>query len=450
LYRNDAGISVTTSALDIANNEEFDLIVAVERETESSDGMISIYVNKTLAGSQVITAASPVSIEPSSNLYNGSLLQLVTSNITSRLDVFYNRALTSDQVAALPDDDVDEADQWGSQTPIYESDFSVGVDGWSGNAAGATLTGNTDGINGSDDWLKVERTGATGRLDISKTAVLAAGKNNGVTLTIYNDAASVIQYFQVRTGATGDGIGEGLYGNMCKALAVPPGTEVTGIKLPFTAQEMETALYIFPCDANGVPWTVIATGTIYYVKAVNTYQIGATGCWTPKTIRLDKWWDASTNNLDAAYPAAGSTANVDLYFTSEGTETCDASNKVEQVLTPSATGVFVEWQEEDSGFNPNDPDNFTYEVLIDLDDPNRITGLVLDEEVLMEEGEIYACRFRRADTNNTSQVLSIVTSPGTTNQLTLAAQVPQDSGPEVGDLAMFGEADRETVECLVK
>jgi len=81
---------------------------------------------------------------------------------------------------------------------------------------------------------------------------------------------------------------------------------------------------------------------------------------------------------------------------------------------------------------------------------DTITGVILDEKVVMEAGKLYACRFRLADADNTSLVLSVDTEAGETATLTLSASVPLATGPAVGDLAMFGEAARETAELLVK
>lgn len=78
------------------------------------------------------------------------------------------------------------------------------------------------------------------------------------------------------------------------------------------------------------------------------------------------------------------------------------------------------------------------------------TGVILDEYVVMEAGKSYGCRFRLADSGNTSLVLSVVTVVGETNTLTFQTPVATATGPQEGDLAMFGETDSETVELLVK
>lgn len=76
-----------------------------------------------------------------------------------------------------------------------------------------------------------------------------------------------------------------------------------------------------------------------------------------------------------------------------------------------------------------------------------ITHITLDELVTMEAGKSYACRFRKSD--GTTLVLSIVTEVGETATLQLQTPVAEALGPKAGDLAMFGEAEKETVELLV-
>ena len=77
----------------------------------------------------------------------------------------------------------------------------------------------------------------------------------------------------------------------------------------------------------------------------------------------------------------------------------------------------------------------------------NIIHITLDELSAMEAGKSYACRFRKSD--GTTLVLSIVTEVGETATLQLQTPVAEAFGPKVGDLAMFGEANSETVELLV-
>ncbi|MDD5048438.1 MAG: hypothetical protein PHH09_05860 [Methanoregulaceae archaeon] len=78
---------------------------------------------------------------------------------------------------------------------------------------------------------------------------------------------------------------------------------------------------------------------------------------------------------------------------------------------------------------------------------SNITHITLDESVTMAAGNTYACRFRLSF--GATLVLSVVLDVGETATLELTTPVAISAGPEVGDLAMFGETDSETVELLV-
>ena len=73
-----------------------------------------------------------------------------------------------------------------------------------------------------------------------------------------------------------------------------------------------------------------------FIKAVGTGETLdteiATGTLT--ALKLYKITATEANHF-------GTGKVVGSYFTSAGTETCDANNKVQQVLTPSATGVTI-------------------------------------------------------------------------------------------------------------
>jgi fibronectin-binding autotransporter adhesin len=67
--------------------------------------------------------------------------------------VVFNRALSAGDVTELITVGVNPADQWGTQTAVYTSDFSAGVDGWA--AVRGTADGNIDGISGVDNTLRL-------------------------------------------------------------------------------------------------------------------------------------------------------------------------------------------------------------------------------------------------------------------------------------------------------
>ncbi|MBF0358853.1 MAG: hypothetical protein HQL70_09615 [Magnetococcales bacterium] len=76
------------------------------------------------------------------------------------------------------------------------------------------------------------------------------------------------------------------------------------------------------------------------------------------------------------------------------------------------------------------------------------TGVTLDELVAMEAGKSYTCRFRLPD--HSSLLRDINTVEGESGDLIFTTPIATASGPSVGDLAMFGEQNLESVSLIVK
>jgi hypothetical protein len=85
---------------------------------------------------------------------------------------------------------------------------------------------------------------------------------------------------------------------------------------------------------------------------------------------------------------------------------------------------------------------------VTLDGDGRIAGFALDEPVPVRADRSYAVRIRRGDA--TSLVASIAAEPGEATAFGLLVPVPEAEGFAPGDLAMIGEAERETAPLIVK
>jgi len=83
-----------------------------------------------------------------------------------------------------------------------------------------------------------------------------------------------------------------------------------------------------------------------------------------------------------------------------------------------------------------------------VDDGVNITALVLDEKVVMETGKSYCLRVRHDDMSLSYHPL--VTSAGVSDTVTLLTPVALSTGPQTGDLCLFGEVGTESVQALVK
>lgn len=84
-----------------------------------------------------------------------------------------------------------------------------------------------------------------------------------------------------------------------------------------------------------------------------------------------------------------------------------------------------------------------------IEEDGRLVGVTLDDICPMEAGKVYACRFRDGD-SGASIVVTVITDPGGPNTIRFSAPRGPTEGPSVGDLAMFGEADRESAPLIVK
>lgn len=288
----------STVAPNVVDNTVHEIIVVVTRETATAAGSVVFYVDGKVLGSSVaITAGSPTTVDNAVSLYIHGSSATQTVGICHSVAAF-NKALSATEAQNIFLNGIGPEYKTGSKTAIYTSDFSAGADSW-GAVSGATVTGNTDSINGSNDWLKVERTSGTGYMYIQRESTCVSRKLHRAKATIYNDPSSTIGYFKFVHGGTA---------YISSVFAVPAGTEVTTPELdimPTNISATSTILRIYPCNSSGSSVN-LAEGTKYYVKNVVLYQVGAVFALEPEGIESSAWKDSSDNALDASYPASGS------------------------------------------------------------------------------------------------------------------------------------------------
>ena len=82
------------------------------------------------------------------------------------------------------------------------------------------------------------------------------------------------------------------------------------------------------------------------------------------------------------------------------------------------------------------------------DGQGKTDSITLDERVEMAAGKTYGLRVARAPGG--SIYAAVDTVVGETSVLTLPAPIPPPTQPAIGDLAMFGETDAESIECIVR
>ena len=158
----------------------------------------------------------------------------------------------------------------GSAVAFYTSNFTASADTWSGGTN--TLTGNTDGVAGEDDWLKVERTTAgAGSLSISRDSTLnslvSIGSQSLIRARIYNPVGSGITHFYATLSTQT---------TVASPVAVAEGTTVNCVfPVSIRAEATYCPFRISPCNAAGAFRSDLAQGTIYYIKTITVSPLGA-------------------------------------------------------------------------------------------------------------------------------------------------------------------------------
>lgn len=141
-------------------------------------------------------------------------------------------------------------------TETYASDFSAGVDGWT-QSANASSTGNIDGIESLDNWLRVTAGGVGGQVISLKNSVLTVGKRYTTTLQVYVPASQTyIDGFRVQAGAAGAIVynGSGMNGSV--------------IDIDIAHYADDTSFRIYAYDGATSIINAAASGELFYVRAV--------------------------------------------------------------------------------------------------------------------------------------------------------------------------------------
>jgi hypothetical protein len=298
------GVSVfsctSTAAIGLTDRQNAKISVVVVREAASTAGSASFYVNGVQLGSSVaISAAATASISNTGSArISGTFTERLAS--TTRAFYLYNRALSAAEVLSLCNVGVAAADAAATQTPVYASDFSVGVDGWTGTSM--TVAGNIDGIDGVDNVLRstCSSTG-TGRR-IAKTVALTLGLEYSIEIAVYFPVANVSADSFLITNQSGTILATGV-----SQSNVPEGAWYT-YYFEFIAAVAATGIRIYTGTSASTSATT-TNGDIMYISAFNLKRIGNTLKLEPSGLPTSDttWTDSSGNGLDGTLPAAGAT-----------------------------------------------------------------------------------------------------------------------------------------------
>ena len=291
----------SSAAVPVIDGAISKITMTIIRETATGNGAASFYCNGAVVGvDQSIAAATTVSL---SNAVSLIVCGFATSRTASNTIscIVGNFAPSAAEVLDLCTNGIPDSWKWGSQAAVYAGNYSAGVDGVT-TTTGTTLTGNIDGIDGENDWLRIERTGATGNNYCLLPVSGLVGKRVRTSVKIHNAAGSGVSYFYIFYASSPPSASQQV------VVAIPDGTTKT-LELDAILSRA-TTIAVAPTDVSGNNVTV-ATGSIYYVKESFIYKSGATMALLPQDIQYDtgQWFDASSNTGGGMMPATGATVN---------------------------------------------------------------------------------------------------------------------------------------------
>jgi len=221
---------------------------------------VKIYINGTDTAYIETTSGTPPawSAAVTSTFCNVGMA-VGASLFTGRIyrSVVFNRALSASDVTELITVGVNPADQWGSQTAAYTSDFSVGVDGWS--AANGTAAGNIDGIGGQDNNLRYTIGSGSNTADgLSRSSTVIPSKRYRFNFAYYIPSGQT----QITTLRAFVGLAQ-----------VVGGLIVTNAWTDVSAEGVATGDAFLRVNQN---FSGTGNGTdVFYIRAVTATRIGA-------------------------------------------------------------------------------------------------------------------------------------------------------------------------------
>jgi hypothetical protein len=221
-----------------------------------SAGVFSVYVNGSAY--TLTNTTGNISLSAAANLRVGGYF--TASQVFDKRvyrSVVFNRALSASDVTELITLGVNPADQWGTQTAVYTSDFSVNTDGWS--AANGTAAGNIDGIGGQDNNLRYTiGSGANSGDGLSKNNIVIPSKRYRYNFAYYLPSG------QTQTTTLRAFIG---------LTSVATGLNVTNAWTDVSAEGVATVDTLLRVNQNFVG---TGNGTdVFYIRAVTATRIGA-------------------------------------------------------------------------------------------------------------------------------------------------------------------------------
>lgn len=270
---------------------------------------VDFYLDGVALGAQQ-TATNPGTVSNSALLYAMGTSAARTAGTCSFAATF-NRALSAAEVLYLYRNGISYADKWGALAAFFTSNFSADTYGYA--ASNGTCVGNIDGIAGVNDTLRYTCNNLLS--SEHQISVLPAYLVYGATYKV------TLDYYIPSTNSDINGICIGSGGSV---VTTPYNTLDSWTSISVTYSCPSISIYagfrIYAHKNSDREFQDLGGDDVFYIKNVNIYRLGATLALEPEGIQNDKWYDSSSNALNASYPAAGwsLTRNLNVPRTNTG------------------------------------------------------------------------------------------------------------------------------------
>ncbi len=239
---------------------------------------VDFYFDGVALGTQQ-TAANPGTVSNAAALYILGTSAVRTAGTVSESGIL-NLAPSASEVLDMYRNVIPESWKWGSQTERVTDGAFPSFDNWTEGGTWA-LDGNTAKV-----------TGDASRSDLQQVILSAADVGGKFQLKFTTSASSVgSSQFRIYGGGI---------------LADSQYIDDSGAQISVNGQHTITFTCISSYYTLVFALNAGATGSLN-IDDVSVRRIGATLALQPEGIQVDKWYDASSNQLHANYPTTGST-----------------------------------------------------------------------------------------------------------------------------------------------
>ena len=313
---NAAAVSDVEQAF--VNGSVHEIVISVVRETAGSAGSFTFYTDGVQFGSPYAISAGTPADWGTADALMISGFQAVRYASRTQFAATYNRALTAAEVLDLYRNGISFADKWGSQTAVNS------------DAMSSDLTANwymVTTLSFDTDHYELTHSTTSGYFTSNSAyTALIAGKRYRMSVDVKDGTASSMAFYlrQDTSGST---------------LRNHSGSFTT------TAAWL-TYSWEFVAFGTEAKAKVVVTGNLnsnnVEFKNYSLVEIGATLALEPEGIGIDKWFDSSSNALNATYPTAGATLTRPLVRPSkQGTITDGSTGAVTVTIAMILGGIIT-------------------------------------------------------------------------------------------------------------